>query len=861
VKKGVAALAFLLFAAAGHAGETRIQLRETQKLPLVEAAGPFSGRVSQETLAGTDWRPQAAGAPAGGNESYYFASGPVFDLSGRFLPVTGRLYLRVRVLPVSDGERTLAVSSYHKAASVLDGGTWRQIDDVTRSRANTFRLAGRKDTPLTIYIETTPLFSSCSAAITWSGAEGDELIVSGSVEQAVLDAMRITPEQKVIDEAGVRGAVTLAIEWPADAPGSGEIRVEAPDGAEQRVARGAAAVRVGLPARPFAGTAFRTVFHFGAARREVLIPHRAGITAEIERLRGIAETIPLHERKRHALFLLRVDQLADETASVFISDWKRVLGRLEEAKAAWEAGPGDFYGTKPGFREEAYVSEVDLSPQPYLLYVPAKAPARYPLVVYLHGYVPDYRRADWIGPRPMDYLPCEEAGAIYAAPFARSNTDFLTVGETDVLDVIDEIKRRFPVDEERVYLMGYSMGGSGVWTLTTHYPDIWAAALVLSGRTDYYYWQNLDRAGLSPWLNAMILSDNPIDLAENIAHLPVLIFHGDADWVVKSGHSTRMFDKLKALGAPAEFHWIRGADHWRAGVVLYNDEVMKRLLSFTRARPAKITRKAYLTKYASWRGIEVLAPRDVLAPIAVSADFDAGAVSAANALFVKTPAGMSVAGMERVGEAEGAAFWASGEWTNGGKSPYRYRQPGFSGTFRDLTSRPFALVYGTSGRRAGELEAAACRFAAAWKDFTDSPALVFADNALPAGMERSRSLILFGEAAENLWAARAAPCVPFSVRNNIVAIGDVRRALGPDDGYIITYPSPFARSAYVAFCGTVSWGERLSVNHKFDFVPDITIFRRGGEGFQGSDEYLEAGFFDAAWRVDGKLIFRGHLKP
>jgi pimeloyl-ACP methyl ester carboxylesterase len=841
--------------------ESRISLPAKGIVPVAETAGPFPERQTAESLSAAKWIPIVS-SPAGvGDEAYYFTEGEVLDLSRRFMPVSGRAYVRLRIEPASDGDRTITIASYNKTTFLLTGGNWQEVKTTGTQSTKDITVSAKKGEPVVILLEVTPLYSSSKLALAWSGADGDVLLIDGDVEQAVLGAVGVEPRKSAIEDAA---DVQLDVEftWPRNRLSTADLSIKGPDDAEQTVKWGAPEVQVNMPGRDFSGIALRITLGMGKASREIAVAYKPGIEKEAARLRKLADSIPLDSRKSRALFLLRVDQVEVELAGfrLYSATWKRLLERLEEARSAWEKGEGDFYGTSPGFREDAYVSDVDLTAQPYLLYVSSRPLDKRPLVVYLHGYVPGYCRADWIGPLSMEYVQYEEAGAIYVTPFARSNTDFLTVGETDVLDVIAEMKRRFSIDENRVYVVGYSMGGSGVWTLLAHYPDIWAGALVLSGRTDYYFWQNLDRNELSPWLNAMILADNPVDQPENFAHVPLLVFHGDSDWVVKSPHSTRMVEKLKALGSPVEFYWIRGADHWRAGAILYEDTITQKLLSYRRNLPSKFTTKTWLTKYADWRGITVLAPEDTLSTVSVQADFGARTVKTENALFVSTPPGFTPEGFAKLHETPDSAIWGKGLWAGAEYAPCRSKSPRLPGTFRDLTSHPFAVVYGTKGTRAESLETAARSFAAMWRDFTNCPALVYKDTGLPQGMEKERSLILFGEASENTWTERVAPALPFSIVNGAVTLGKITQKLEPTDGYIITYPSPLACGRYVALCGLVVWGQDLPVNHKWDFVPDIVVFRKNKAGFQGSDEYLRAGFFDGAWRVDEHLIFTGHLK-
>jgi predicted peptidase len=46
-----------------------------------------------------------------------------------------------------------------------------------------------------------------------------------------------------------------------------------------------------------------------------------------------------------------------------------------------------------------------------------------------------------------------------------------------VVDLIDELAREYSIDRDRVYLVGQSRGGIGVWDLITKRPDVFAAAV------------------------------------------------------------------------------------------------------------------------------------------------------------------------------------------------------------------------------------------------------------------------------------------------------------------------------------------------------------------------------------------------
>jgi predicted peptidase len=53
--------------------------------------------------------------------------------------------------------------------------------------------------------------------------------------------------------------------------------------------------------------------------------------------------------------------------------------------------------------------------------------------------------------------------------------------ETDVMNVLEIVRREYNVDSDRIYLMGHSMGGMGTYVLGQKYAETWAAIAPMSG--------------------------------------------------------------------------------------------------------------------------------------------------------------------------------------------------------------------------------------------------------------------------------------------------------------------------------------------------------------------------------------------
>ncbi|MBT3220799.1 MAG: hypothetical protein HN348_17075, partial [Proteobacteria bacterium] len=110
---------------------------------------------------------------------------------------------------------------------------------------------------------------------------------------------------------------------------------------------------------------------------------------------------------------------------------------------------------------------------------------RLPLLVWLHG-------ANGSGYSQIHNPNIQNfgrtAGMIVAAPTA-TDCDWSALDEcsAQVLGVIRDVKRRFPIDDNRVFLSGHSMGGRGSFTLALTYPHLLAAAVPSAGSIGAFY--------------------------------------------------------------------------------------------------------------------------------------------------------------------------------------------------------------------------------------------------------------------------------------------------------------------------------------------------------------------------------------
>lgn len=201
-----------------------------------------------------------------------------------------------------------------------------------------------------------------------------------------------------------------------------------------------------------------------------------------------------------------------------------------------------------------FFSDADDTEQPYGLYLPKNYDAgkKYPLVMMLHGAGSNHRlalrrvfgKSNVNGETDVEatrYFPeWKDVDYIVASPYARGTMGYQGVAEKDVMDVLADVRKRFSIDEDRMYLTGLSMGGGGtLWIGLTH-PDLWAA--------------------MAPVCPAP--PPGTIDLAPNAFNIPMHFFHGDQDQAVPVAVSRDWTRKLKEQGnAVVEYAEYPGVNH------------------------------------------------------------------------------------------------------------------------------------------------------------------------------------------------------------------------------------------------------------------------------------------------------------
>lgn len=128
-----------------------------------------------------------------------------------------------------------------------------------------------------------------------------------------------------------------------------------------------------------------------------------------------------------------------------------------------------------------FISNLDSSCQYYAVLPPKDYdPERsYALILTLHGA--SVRASGQVDA----YTPKDWAFVVAPTNRRRFGFDWQDWGRLDALEVLEKVKERFPIDPNRVYLTGHSMGGHGVWHIGLSHPDLFAAMAPSAGWTSF----------------------------------------------------------------------------------------------------------------------------------------------------------------------------------------------------------------------------------------------------------------------------------------------------------------------------------------------------------------------------------------
>jgi hypothetical protein len=206
----------------------------------------------------------------------------------------------------------------------------------------------------------------------------------------------------------------------------------------------------------------------------------------------------------------------------------------ERARELREGTPSWDHAT--GLVVRGYVSKIDGSVQPYGLVVPASyrqdTPHRFRLDVWCHGRGETLSEVNFLHDRqrqPGEFTPRD---AFVLHPYGRYCNANKFAGEIDLFEALEDVKKHYPIDEDRLVIRGFSMGGAACWQFAVHYPTTWAAAAPGAGFAEtpefLHVFQN-EKADEVGYRRQLLHLYDCTDYAANLFNCPTVAYSGEKD--------------------------------------------------------------------------------------------------------------------------------------------------------------------------------------------------------------------------------------------------------------------------------------------------------------------------------------------
>ncbi|RKY83754.1 hypothetical protein DRQ11_12575 [candidate division KSB1 bacterium] len=533
-----------------------------------------------------------------------------------------------------------------------------------------------------------------------------------------------------------------------------------------------------------------------------------------------------------------------------------------------------------------YLSDIDSSVQ-YFAVLPPKNFAydqekRYALILSAHG-----ASVEAIG-QAMAYEPKDWAFIVAATNRRPYGFDWQDWGRLDVLQVLQLAKSIYPIDSDRVYLTGHSMGGHGTWHIGLHHADQFAAIAPSAGWDSFQFYvplflQKGEIFGQPQMLairDAVLQEERASVFVENAQNLPVYILQGSEDDEVPPTHARHLFGLLKRLGYEVVYNEVPGKGHWwnvdslPGGTSCVDHPALmeflrKHKLNSAPRRVVFKTTDLSVNNRLYWVQIDRLQKlyqeAVVTAEINNEHEIEISLQNVAQVQFLPEALTRLIQpGKLRliVNKQVLTTRWQRENRIVLSLHNDRYRlgtlkqgkltkTPALYGPLRQAYFTPFVFVYGTKEDANQHLHAARI-LAEEWWWRGNGFVTILADTQVTSEIIQKYNLILFGGPRSNFLTQRLQDYLPIKISNEGVTLGAFPIP-GSDLAVKFIYPNPLNPNKFVVVNAGTSplascLSERLSLFYTGVGFPDFMIFDLSFKE-KGWGSMIAAGFFDQNWQV------------
>lgn len=563
-----------------------------------------------------------------------------------------------------------------------------------------------------------------------------------------------------------------------------------------------------------------------------------------------------------------------------------LIGQGRERAAALASGTSP-WATATGLVVRAYQSRIDGSIQPYGLVIPpsysVNTAHRFRLDFWFHGRGEQLSELSFVNERQTRLGEFAPRDTIVAHLYGRYCNANRFAGEIDLFEAWEKIRNQYPIDENRVVVRGFSMGGAACWQFATHYPGLWAAAAPGAGFSETIGFLRLS-SPLPDHERKLLHWYDSTDYAVNLFNCPTVAYSGEIDGQKQA--ADMMAKALKTEGI--ELAHIIGPDtphRYHPQSKLEIDRRLDSIVSVGRNPvPEKIKFVTWTLRYnnSHWVTVDRLGRHWELARIDARIDRGANAVHATTtnitALTFSMPSGhcpldparkvsvnldgqileTTAPGSDRswvVSLIRDGNQWRIASEASTSSQPELVKRHGLQGPIDDAFLDSFIMVR-PSRQPMNETVGAwvvreQARAVEHWRHQFRGDARVRLDSEITDADLANNHLVLWGDSESNEIIKRIMDKLPIRWTRENLRVGGVDY---PADRHVpvLIYPNPLNPKRYIVLNSGFTFREFDYLNNARQTakLPDYAVIDTtvaGGDRAPGG--IAVAGFFDEMWRL------------
>jgi len=557
---------------------------------------------------------------------------------------------------------------------------------------------------------------------------------------------------------------------------------------------------------------------------------------------------------------------------------------VEGQKRADQLLRGEAPWTKAaGLVVRGYVSKIDGSVQPYGLVVPPtfdpKLPRKWRVDAWFHGRAEKLSEVNFLSERmsqPGQFTPADTIVLHLYGRYCNANK---FAGEVDLFEALDALRKQYPVDDDRLLVRGFSMGGAAAWHFGAHHAGRWAAVAPGAGFSESAEFLRLARNNeqTPPWEQTLWRMYDATLYAANFTNVPLVAYSGEIDGQKQAADIMAKY--LDKEGIPMTH--IIGPQTPHRYHPESKIEIDKRLDAIAakgrEAYPRRIKFVTYTLRYNRMKWIAVTGMEKHWEKATVDASVhnkEALQITTSNVSALTIDYGAGGAPVELVGKAtiaiDGQSVTVTGpssdrSWTvhlakTGGKwaaaatAPTgKVKRHGLQGPIDDAFMNSFLFVIpsgvpsGDAGKRLAAEQERAIR---EWRRQFRGDARVKKDAEVTDADIAAHNLVLWGDPASNSVMAKVMSGLPIQWAGDALTVKGQRFNSATNYPAMI-YPNPLNDKKYVVLNSGFTFREFDNLNNarQISKLPDwavIDVTTPANGRYPG--KVAAAGFFDENWK-------------